>query len=209
MCEPILVTLLKMRPHDNQSSLKNATTYSATSSFAFYKEVPPQEIDALKKCCLVWDSHSCSRCTETLNIWINIWSLSVENFSTKTILWESHSREVKETLNNCLLGTNNFLHPATTAQKEKLLCLSCLHYQRWRKDEQVGKTARGGLEIRREGERKLNFPYIDAVITKEKERKSSTIEGGLFYDLHFLVVFLVYEIFAGSTRIRLTLKDNI
>ena len=64
------------------------------------------------------------------------------------------------------------------------------------------------MEIRREGERKLNFPYIDAVITKEKERKSSTIEGGLFYDLHFLVVFLVYEVFAG-TRIRLTLKDNI
>ena len=26
MCGPILVTLLKMRPHDNQSSLKNATT---------------------------------------------------------------------------------------------------------------------------------------------------------------------------------------
>ena len=42
MCDPILVTLLKMRPHvyDNQSSLKNATTYSGTSSFAFYQEVP-------------------------------------------------------------------------------------------------------------------------------------------------------------------------
>ena len=198
MCDPILVTLLKMRPHDNQSSLKNATTYSGTSSFAFYKEVAPQEIDALKKCCLVWDSHSCTRCTETFNIWINIWSLSAENFSRRTIPWESHSREVKETLNNCLLGTNNFLHLATTAQKEKLLCLSCLHYWTWRKDEQVGKTARAGLGIGREGERKLNFPYIDAVgavITKETARKSSTIEGDLFYDLHFLV--------------RLTLKDNI
>ena len=73
----------------------------------------------------------------------------------------------------------------------------------------IGKTARAGLGIGREGERKLNFPYIDAVITKETARTSSTIEGGLFYDLHFLVVFLVYEIFAGSTRIRLTLKDNM
>ena len=59
----------------------------------------------------------------------------------------------------------------------------------------IGKTARAGLGIGREGERKLNFPYIDAVITKETARKSSTIEGDLFYDLHFLV--------------RLTLKDNI
>ena len=92
---------------------------------SFTRKYPPQDIDALKKCCLVWDSHSCTRCTETFNIWINIWSLSAGNFSIKTILWESHSREVKETLNNCLLGTKNFLHRATTAQKEKLLCLSC------------------------------------------------------------------------------------
>ena len=49
MCDPILVTLLKMRLHDNHSSLKHATTYSGTSSFAFYQEVPPHEIDALKK----------------------------------------------------------------------------------------------------------------------------------------------------------------
>ena len=41
MCEPILVTLLKMRPHDNQSSRENATPSSGTSPLASYNEVPP------------------------------------------------------------------------------------------------------------------------------------------------------------------------
>ena len=41
MCEPILVTLLKMRPHYFQSSRKNATSSSGTSPLASYKEVPP------------------------------------------------------------------------------------------------------------------------------------------------------------------------
>ena len=40
-CDPILVTLLKMRPHDSQSSRENATPFSGTSSVASYKEVPP------------------------------------------------------------------------------------------------------------------------------------------------------------------------
>ena len=44
MCDPILVTLLKMRPHYNsQSSHENETPSSGTSSLASYKEValPP------------------------------------------------------------------------------------------------------------------------------------------------------------------------
>ena len=41
MCNPILVTLLKMRPHDSQSSRENATPSSGTSPLASYKEVPP------------------------------------------------------------------------------------------------------------------------------------------------------------------------
>ena len=41
MREPILVTLLKMRPHDNQSSRENATPSSGTSPLASYNEVPP------------------------------------------------------------------------------------------------------------------------------------------------------------------------
>ena len=31
MCDPILVTLLKMRPHYSHSSRENATSYSGTS----------------------------------------------------------------------------------------------------------------------------------------------------------------------------------
>ena len=41
MCDPILVTLLKMRPHYSQSSRENATPSSGTSSLASYQEVPP------------------------------------------------------------------------------------------------------------------------------------------------------------------------
>ena len=40
MCDPILVTLLKMRPHYSQSSCENATPSSSTSPWATYKEVP-------------------------------------------------------------------------------------------------------------------------------------------------------------------------
>ena len=40
MCEPILVTILKIRPHCSQSS-ENATPSSVTSPVASYKEVPP------------------------------------------------------------------------------------------------------------------------------------------------------------------------
>ena len=41
MCDPILVTLLKMRPYYSQFSLENATPSSGTSPLASYKEVPP------------------------------------------------------------------------------------------------------------------------------------------------------------------------
>ena len=41
MCDPILVTLLKMRPHCSQSSRKNATQSSGTSPLASYEEVAP------------------------------------------------------------------------------------------------------------------------------------------------------------------------
>ena len=40
MCDPILVTLLKMRPHYSQSSRENATPSSGTSPLASHKKVP-------------------------------------------------------------------------------------------------------------------------------------------------------------------------
>ena len=42
MYDPILVTLLKMRPHCSQFNRENATPSSGTSPLASYKEVPPQ-----------------------------------------------------------------------------------------------------------------------------------------------------------------------
>ena len=41
MCDPILVTLLKMRPHYSQSSHENAIPSSGTSPLAF-KKIPPR-----------------------------------------------------------------------------------------------------------------------------------------------------------------------
>ena len=40
MCDPILETLLKMRPHYSQSRGENATPSSGTSPIASHKEVP-------------------------------------------------------------------------------------------------------------------------------------------------------------------------
>ena len=40
MCDPILVTLLKMQPHYSQSGLENVNPSSGASPLAFYKEVP-------------------------------------------------------------------------------------------------------------------------------------------------------------------------
>ena len=41
MCDPILVTLLKMRPHYSQPSRENVNTSSGKSPLASYKEVTP------------------------------------------------------------------------------------------------------------------------------------------------------------------------
>ena len=41
MCDPILVTPLKMRPRCSQSRRDNATPSSGASPLASYKEVPP------------------------------------------------------------------------------------------------------------------------------------------------------------------------
>ena len=41
MCDPILVTLLKMGLHYSKSSRENATPSSGTSPLGSYKEAPP------------------------------------------------------------------------------------------------------------------------------------------------------------------------
>ena len=41
MCDPVLVTVLKMQLHDSQSSYENATPSSGTSPLASYHEEPP------------------------------------------------------------------------------------------------------------------------------------------------------------------------
>ena len=51
MCDPILVMLLKTRPHYSQSSRENVTPLGGTSPLASYKEVPlPPDCVRLAKC---------------------------------------------------------------------------------------------------------------------------------------------------------------
>ena len=50
MCDPILETLWKMRPHYSQSSRENATPSSGPSPLASYKEAAPP----LPGCFPVW-----------------------------------------------------------------------------------------------------------------------------------------------------------
>ena len=50
MREPILVTLLKIRPHYSQSTRENATPSSGTSPLASYKEVPPGTLSRFDIC---------------------------------------------------------------------------------------------------------------------------------------------------------------
>ena len=60
MCDPILVTLLKMRPHYSPCSRENATPSSGTSPLASYKEEPPpsrgRSTNSIAwKCWLLWN----------------------------------------------------------------------------------------------------------------------------------------------------------
>ena len=41
MCDPILVTVIKMQSYNSQSSRENATPSSGTYPLAYFKEVPP------------------------------------------------------------------------------------------------------------------------------------------------------------------------
>ena len=41
MCDPVLVTLLEMRPNYSQSSRENAAPSGGTSPLASYEEIPP------------------------------------------------------------------------------------------------------------------------------------------------------------------------
>ena len=54
MCDPILVTPLKMRAHYSQCSSENATPSNGTSPLASYKEVPPPpwELQQVEACLL-------------------------------------------------------------------------------------------------------------------------------------------------------------
>ena len=63
MCDPILVTLLKMPPHYSQSSRENATPSSGTSPVASYGEVPPPLPPGIyAKGLLCWDCRLVTKC---------------------------------------------------------------------------------------------------------------------------------------------------
>ena len=47
MCDPTLVTIIKMQSHNSQSSRENATPSSGTYPLACYWEVPPPPLPGL------------------------------------------------------------------------------------------------------------------------------------------------------------------
>ena len=67
MCDPILITLLKMQPHYSQSSRKDATPSSGTSPLASYEEVSPGGSYAGKKEESFLFSHGCALNRSNLN----------------------------------------------------------------------------------------------------------------------------------------------
>ena len=82
MCDPILVTLLKMQPHYSQSSRENATPSSFTSLLASYKE-----LSAPQNYYLFWIDHlvvksSFKGRTEAFSFYI-----IGEMFRTNELLW--------------------------------------------------------------------------------------------------------------------------
>ena len=60
MCDPILVTLLEMRPHYGQSSRANAIPFSGTSPLASYKEVHLRDFSHVLLSCLSHKKRQCS-----------------------------------------------------------------------------------------------------------------------------------------------------
>ena len=60
MCDPILVTLLNMRPRYCQSSRENATPFSGTFSLASYREVHPPGLLHVLLSCLSHKKRQCS-----------------------------------------------------------------------------------------------------------------------------------------------------
>ena len=85
MCDPILVTLLKMRPHYSQSSRENATPSSDTSPLASYKEVRPAPKGSRFQISLFWTACFCFP-TKMLGLpqkcyWNGRWWLSCRGFN--------------------------------------------------------------------------------------------------------------------------------
>ena len=105
MCDPILVTLLKMRPHYSQSSCENATPSSGTSPLASYKDVPIPRSTPRAKCLSLssafssaWDlSAQCLRrrgLTKVNTLKVQFWNYSkqqnkIQTFGPSDDLWQS------------------------------------------------------------------------------------------------------------------------
>ena len=105
MCDPILVTLLKMRPHYSQSSCENATPSSGTSPLASYKDVPIPRSTPRAKCLSLSSAFSsawglsaqCLRrrgLTKVNTLKVQFWNYSkqqnkIQTFGPSDDLWQS------------------------------------------------------------------------------------------------------------------------
>ena len=82
MCNPILLTLLKMWPHYSQSSHENVTPSSSTSLLPLYKEVPPSPLGP---------DHAVPSCEALLvGGWGGATNVTTLNFKSLLCYGESH-----------------------------------------------------------------------------------------------------------------------
>ena len=102
MCHPILVTLLKMRPHYSQSSRENATPSSGTSPSASYKEaVPPRGLRPFIKQSLFPDSRLSNKRIETsTNAETKLFSRCTTNVKCMITVQTGHKRVLKRFILN-------------------------------------------------------------------------------------------------------------
>ena len=122
MCDPILVMLLKMRPHYSQSSRKNETPSSGTSPLAFYKEVHPPPPT------LGFGSSLITRKSRSVMVWnISFWWLTVCQYWRSKIRLSTY--QARGTARRCLRSRTVFVICEWHSIKSKKF--NCGHL-RWR-----------------------------------------------------------------------------
>ena len=88
MCDPILVSLLKMRPHYSQSSRENATPSSGTSPLASHNGVPSPGF-AYFPCGIFYSKREWGTCLYTSCLCMYACMIMADDFSLGSVCFKS------------------------------------------------------------------------------------------------------------------------